>query len=48
MDCMLHGVAKSWTGLSLPQNRNRLTDIENGLVVTKERGLRGDELRVWG
>ena len=48
MACIVHGVAKSRTRLSLPQSRNRPADTENGLVVIKERGLGGrGELRVW-
>ena len=37
MDCVVHGVTKSWTRLPLPKT-NRLADTEHGLVVTRERG----------
>ena len=30
------------------ENRNRLTDIENRLVVAKGKGAERDELAVWG
>ena len=31
-----------------PQNRDRLTDTENRLVVAKAEGLGKDGLQVWG
>ena len=38
---------KNHTDESIYQNRNRLTDIENKLMVTKGKGGR-DKLGVWG
>ena len=42
------GILKKWYKWTYLQNRNRLTDIENKLTVTKgERGRERDKLGVW-
>ena len=44
----IHGIFKIWHKWTYLQNRNILTDPENGLVVAKgKRGVGDDELGVW-
>ena len=38
---------KKWYKWTYLQNRNRLRDIENNLMVTKGEGGRGDKLGIW-
>ena len=48
MILFIHGIFKIWHKWTYLQNRNILTDPENGLVVAKgKRGVGNDELGVW-
>ena len=50
MISLICGILKKWFKWTYPQNRNRVTDIENIVMATKkdtQGGAGGDKLGVW-